>query len=167
MKRMIFTTIIAAIVLSIATGSTVPALAQDFEKGCKNDGDIIQKKITEFDSLTEATNGHRSQENIKKLKDILFEIEKFSVDLYGRWQVTTAMGPEHKYDYMVCMTEVKYIMPMVVNAKLNISKVYIDSGLKEDAKAMLRSIITDYTGDAFRGQTKKAEFMLEDLRGIK
>jgi hypothetical protein len=132
------------------------------KEDCKAEGESLVEKIKLYYST--ASNQQDGLIDVKLLASILNDIDIISSNIYGQWQVNMAKGVVGKYDAEFCRIRVEELTPEVINVKLNLSGIFIKFGLIKEARSLLRSIVTDYTGNAYRGYVRKAEFMLEDLK---
>lgn len=66
--------------------------------------------------------------------------------------------------YSSCMDIYGLLGGVRAEMMLSTGKYAAELGKKEDAKQIFRDIVTNFTGEAYKSQVKKAEFALQDLK---
>lgn len=67
-------------------------------------------------------------------------------------------------EYRQAIISYSLIAKSLAEMTLELADMYKQLGMKDKAKKYYRSVVTTFTGDAYKSQVKKAEFGLEDLK---
>jgi tetratricopeptide (TPR) repeat protein len=104
-----------------------------------------------------------SQGDVKKaekIADYMFAGAMEGKQLWEYWKALDRVSGE------IAFMAYEHLATNALEMKLTLAETYMKLGKYSDAKRIFRWIITTYTGEHWKGYTKKAEFGLEDLKEL-
>ena len=118
-------------------------------------------KAEQFDLLKRECIMSRDLNCVTKLERLAFEMHQDANFLSGK----AIYSNYHDFENMA-YTATMICGQHACRTTLETADVYFSLGDKENAKRLYREVITTFTGTAYAGFVKKAEFALEDLKAV-
>ena len=84
-------------------------------------------------------------------------------------QLAPFEGPEEKFNRSMASVVIELCAPIVAGDMISVAEALFNTKTKpnvEKAKNMYRDVVITFTGPAYRSYVKKAEFALEDIKGM-
>jgi hypothetical protein len=92
-------------------------------------------------------------------------LDSKSNEIYAKWrQVPFSYKGIGRVEYDMGQTAHEYASQAACVQIIDTAQLHAQAGQKDIAKQLYRQIITNYTGNMYKGFVKKAEFGLEDLK---
>ncbi len=142
---------------------TLPSVVFAFSASyCGKIQERVERELSSLQSSNAALMGEDKIENIDKMILNANTASRLADELKDACDKASAFGDYQGWCYGYFQIHASESADM----KLKVADYCLKKKLPERAKQLYREIITTYTGDAYGGYVKQAEFGLEDVRSL-